>query len=72
MEAQELCFSIIDRQKKSLERIGKSTEDSREKLERLIENKQESIKFFEKRTKAILDEHLRLKQKTYSRDAVES
>lgn len=55
-----------------MEKIGKSMDDSREKLSKLIENKQESIKFFEKRTKAILDDHLKLKERTYCRNSVDT
>jgi hypothetical protein len=29
MEVQELCFAIVDRQKRSLDRVAKSMEDSR-------------------------------------------
>lgn len=36
MEIQELCMSIIERQKKSLEKIGKSMEDSKDKLSKLL------------------------------------
>jgi hypothetical protein len=72
MEIQELCFAIIDRQKRSVDKIGKSMDDSREKLSKLVENKQESIRFFEKRTKAILDDHLKLKEKTYSHNSVDT
>lgn len=46
METQELCLAIVERQKKSLERVGRSTEDSQEKLNRLVENKQENIRLF--------------------------
>lgn len=72
MEAQELCLAIVERQKKSLERVGRSTEDSQEKLKRLMENKQENIKLFEKRTRLILEEHQQLKEKTYSGSTVDS
>lgn len=72
MEAQELCLAIVERQKKSLERVGRSTEDSLEKLKRLMENKQENIKLFEKRTRLILEEHQQLKEKTYIGSTVDS
>ena len=65
-------MTVIERQKKALEKIGKGMEDSKDKLAKLLENKQESIKMFEKRTKMILDEHLKLKEKTYARETVNS
>jgi hypothetical protein len=63
MEVQELCFAIVDRQKRAIDRIARSMDDCREKLARLVDGKQESVRFFEKRTRAVLDEHLRLKEK---------
>lgn len=36
MEIEELCMNIIERQKKSLEKICKSMEDSEEKLKKLL------------------------------------
>lgn len=72
MEAQELCFAIVERQKRALDRIGKSMEDCREKLARLVEGKHESVRFFEKRTKAVLDDHLRLKEKGEGRAPLDS
>jgi hypothetical protein len=39
-------------------------------LGRLLEGKQESVRFFEKRTKAILEDHQKLKEKAYSRKSL--
>jgi hypothetical protein len=54
LEIEELCMSIIERQKKSLEKICKSMDDSEDKMKRLLDSKRENMSNFDKRSKMIL------------------
>lgn len=59
-------MSIIERQKKSLEKICKSMEDSENKMRMLLDSKRDNINNFNKRSKMILDEHMCLRDNNHS------
>jgi len=54
-----------------MEKIAKSSEDIIAKLTQLLVSKKNSIDMFQKRTKTLLEEHQKIKEKTYSRGSVD-
>lgn len=41
-------------------------------MKKILENKKESIAAFERRSKVILQDHLKIKERTFSRETIDS
>ena len=70
-EITELAIMVVERPKKSMGKIRKHMDDNMGKIRQVLESKKENLTMFERRTNMILEEHNRIKQKTYSRGEVD-
>ena len=60
-EIFELCLNLIERQKKSLEKICRNMGDNELKMRKVIESKKDAIAAFKNRSENILNDHKKLK-----------
>jgi len=56
-----LCLNLIERQKKSLEKICRNMGDNELKMRKVIESKKDAIAAFKNRSEIILNDHKKLK-----------